>query len=500
MLEKVGTGQAQKQQPNVHTRTEKVNLRMKQAKTLFIMVLCTQALWLSNALAAPDIDALESLGKYVFFDKISDPARQSCASCHSPRTGWTTPRARINLGQVVMPGANPHTAGRRKPPTIAYTSTAPFFGESIFSPFLGGCESEIFGFWCWGGLFWDGRATGTLIGEEVFAGNFELEEAYGQFLGPLADQALAPFSNDVEQNVPDGNDNGLPGAEFVCRHVKAARYSELYELSWGEPIDCSVTQVDISFKRIAVAISAWEQSAEVNSYSSKRDIALRNDDDDTPGEFPLKDFSDQENLGHDLFFGLTSTLNPTGKDARCAVCHNSEARDSIGNELEQQFTDNAFNHIGVPPNYEIANFDPFTPDVGLSEHTSLDPISSGHAGHFRTPTLRNVDKRKRRGFPKAYMHNGYFKNLEDIVHFYNTSQTKLDPVNCPPGTTAAQARARDCWPAAEVDSSNQAHTLGLMGDLGLTEAEEAALVAYMKTLTDTIQVRPPKPYKKRRSR
>jgi cytochrome c peroxidase len=149
----------------------------------------------------------------------------------------------------------------------------------------------------------------------------------------------------------------------------------------------------------------------------------------------------------------------------------------------------------LPPNYEIANFDPQNPDLGLAQHTSpANPAATGHAGHFRTPTLRNVDKRRGVGFPKAYMHNGYFKSLEDVVHFYNTATLKLDPVACPPGTTAAQARANDCWPAAEVDNGLQPSALGLLGNLGLTSAEEAAIVAFLKTLTDTVNVKQPQPY------
>jgi cytochrome c peroxidase len=35
------------------------------------------------------------------------------------------------------------------------------------------------------------------------------------------------------------------------------------------------------------------------------------------------------------------------------------------------------------------------------------------------PTLR-IDKRRYPGFVKAYMHNGYFKDLKTVVHFYNT--------------------------------------------------------------------------------
>lgn len=448
-----------------------------------------------TVVAEPKIEALERLGKHVFFDNISDPDGQSCASCHAPEAGWTSPNSQINVGSVVVPGAVSHRSGNRKPPTVAYTSSAQNFGVSQFST-RGPkeCEKEKFGWLCQGGLFWDGRATGTFVGTEVFEGATpELEAAYKRFLGPLADQALGPFSNDVEHNVPDGNDNGMPGAEFVCRHVAKSDYAKLYERAWKETIDCGEGGVDISFKRIAVALSAWQQSDEVNSYSSKRDFAVMNDNDDTPGHSPFKDFTDQENLGHDLFFGVKTKLNPEGKYAQCAECHNSESRDSVGNELHNQFTDNTFNHIDLPPNYEAANFDPDRPDPGLSQHTSKTPLTSGHAGHFRTPTVRNVDKRSSEGFTKAFMHNGYFKNLEDIVHFYNTFLTKVDPAKCPPGTTAKQARERDCWPEPEMNTSNSASSkaVDLMGDLGLNEEEEAAIVAFLKTLTDTETVKPP---------
>ena len=37
--------------------------------------------------------------------------------------------------------------------------------------------------------------------------------------------------------------------------------------------------------------------------------------------------------------------------------------------------------------------------------------------------MRNVDMRPRPDFVKAYMHNGYFKSLKAVVHFYNTRDT-----------------------------------------------------------------------------
>ena len=41
-------------------------------------------------------------------------------------------------------------------------------------------------------------------------------------------------------------------------------------------------------------------------------------------------------------------------------------------------------------------------------------------GKVKVPTLRNVDKRPNPAFVKAFGHNGYFKSLKQIVHFYNT--------------------------------------------------------------------------------
>ncbi|MDD9966231.1 MAG: hypothetical protein OXR73_08410 [Myxococcales bacterium] len=467
-------------------------LNVLRTGLLSVVFVCSSAQARPPVAWAPSLPALEALGKRVFFDPISEPDGQACASCHASTAGWTAGDSLIHAGPVVVPGADPTTAGNRKPPSISYASFAPPFGD-----FPGReCTPDGSALSCSGGLFWDGRATGASIGEEVFAGRQELKDAYEAFLGPTADQALGPFPNDVEMNVPDGNDDGLPGAEFVCRHVQAADYAGLYRQAWGEPIRCDISQVAVSFKRIAVAISAWEHSAEVNSFSSPRDRALSADYDGSPGSFPLSGFSDLENLGHDLFFGITSELNPAGKDARCAACHNSEGRGSAGEEPEQLYTDHRFHHLGIPANHEAANFDPDAPDFGLSHHTSPQaPGDTPHAGHYRTPTLRNVDARPHAGFTKAYMHNGYFKSLEDVVHFYNTALVKLDPKRCPAGTTAAEARARDCWPEAEVDNGRQASLVGLLGDLGLTEYEEAALVAYMKTLSDTEIVAPPSAHK-----
>jgi cytochrome c peroxidase len=452
-----------------------------------LLVLSALGLIAAKADAAPSVEALEALGKQVFFDEISVPARQSCASCHVAVNGFTAGSEQVNLGSVAVPGAQPHRIGNRKPPSAAYAASSPNLSGGFFGP---DCASAPFGIFCIGGVFWDGRATGTAIGDEVFGGDPALASAYAAFLGPLADQALGPFANPVEQNVPVGN-TALPGAEFVCNHVKDARYAPLFKLAWGAKPDC-VHNADLEFKRIAVAISAFEHADEMNSFSSFRDIALA---DDADGKFPLDDFSAAENLGHDLFYNTVANGG-----AGCASCHNSgvpflvfapdgtllQNPDARGEEPDQIYSDSSFHNIGLPPNPDAANFDPNDADVGLAGFTGV----VGHEGDFRTPTLRNVDMRRNKHFTKAYMHNGYFKSLEQVVHFYNTATSK--PVCSMSGASAAEAIANDCWPQPETPSVLP--LTGLVGDLGLTPHEEAALVAYLKTLTDTEVVKAPKPY------
>ena len=103
-------------------------------------------------------------------------------------------------------------------------------------------------------------------------------------------------------------------------------------------------------------------------------------------------------------------------------------------------------------------------------------------GKHKVPTLRNVDKGSD-AVTKAYGHNGYFKSLYGIVHFYNTRDTL--PI-CPDDGafgvyTEAEALAADCWPAPEVSENVNTDELG---DLGLSVADEEAIVAFLRALSD----------------
>ena len=105
------------------------------------------------------------------------------------------------------------------------------------------------------------------------------------------------------------------------------------------------------------------------------------------------------------------------------------------------------------------------------------PYAPQFNGKFQVPTCRNVDLRPYAGFVKAYGHNGYFKSLKAIVHFYNTRDTLNGGVHLPAGRPGEGTKY---WPFPEVNV-NVDQTIG---HLGLTDAEENQIVLFLQTLTD----------------
>ena len=61
----------------------------------------------SSILVAQSLTPMEQLGKKLFFDKISSPDRQSCATCHAPEVGFVGPVPGLNVHGAVYPGAVP---------------------------------------------------------------------------------------------------------------------------------------------------------------------------------------------------------------------------------------------------------------------------------------------------------------------------------------------------------------------------------------------------------
>jgi cytochrome c peroxidase len=376
-------------------------------------------------------NAVVMLGKMIFFDEnLSEPRGQSCATCHDPSVGFTGPDSTINAGGAVMPGAFPGRFGNRKPPSAAYATPAPLLDYD---------ETEGLFF---GGVFWDGRATGWRLGS------------------PTAEQALGPFLNPLEQNLPD--------REEVLARICGGHYGSMFRKVWGAKA-CDPKNVEKAYDYVGLSVAAFEDSPMVNRYSSKFDRVLRGTDRFTP----------REQAGFELFDGK----------AKCSLCHVLEPAE------RPLFTDNTFDNLGVPKNpqnpfyTQPAAFNPAGDawvDLGLGAflatlstdrvHADWAALAPENFGKQRVPTLRNVDKRPYPGFVKAFTHNGSFKSLADVVHFYNTRDV-LD--RCPEGFAGKVGVT--CWPAPEVEENVNDSELG---DLGLTPDEERALVAFLRTLSD----------------
>jgi cytochrome c peroxidase len=394
----------------------------------------------SAAAAAPDPtgfghlldDArLQQLGEKIFFDEdLSRPAGQSCAVCHGLEAGWTGPDDAINRGSGVYEGARKGRFGNRKPTTAAYATWSP--------PLHLSAEGFV------GGNFWDGRATGCLLGN------------------PAADQAQGPFLNPLEQNLPDARQL----VQKICTGSYGRMFQELSNAIWKKPSICKPAHTDLAFAIVAWAIAAFEHSAKVSPFDSKYDAYLA-------GKAQL---SDEERRGLDLF----------NAKAKCFECHPGNRGPGGQPPL---FTDFTYDNLGIPPNpdnpfYKMAK--PFNPqgkrwvDPGLAEALAGMPqyamLADAQRGKHRVPTLRNVDRRPGAGFTKAFGHNGYFKSLEAFVHFYNTRDVLPDCARI-----EKPVAGQNCWPAPEARENLNKDELG---DLKLTPEEEQALAVFLRTLSD----------------
>jgi cytochrome c peroxidase len=368
-------------------------------------------LLLAAASSAQALTAKEKVGKSLFFDtNLSEPAGQACAACHAGNVGWTGPDASVNQTGAVYPGALAPRFGNRKPPSAAYAGSSPNLH------YVNSTTGLV------GGMFWDGRKTGFVLGD------------------PLTEQAQGPFLNPLEQN--------NASAQVVVDKVAASSYAPQFKAVWGAYI---FSDTDAAYYAIAQSIATFERSPQVSAFASKYDAYRAG----------RAHFTAQEKQGMKLF----------NDKANCSGCH-----------VPPLFTDYSYDDLGVPKNplnpfYGEADFNPAGAawvDEGLGGYLKGSgfydaSISTPELGKFKVPTLRNVDKRPSPSFVKAYGHNGYFKSLAEIVHFYNTRDV------------AGAGWKGVPWPAPEYAANINTTQIG---DLGLTATQEKAVVAFLKTLTD----------------
>ncbi|MCB2178446.1 cytochrome-c peroxidase [bacterium] len=382
----------------------------------------------------------EQLGMKLYFDEdLSEPSGQACASCHDPNFGFVDPDSELPVSEGVIPGM----FGGRNSPSAAY---------AMFSPIFHFDETE--GLWI-GGQFWDGRATGAVLGD------------------PLADQALGPFLNPVEMHNFD--------KAQVIYDVVMSDYADLFEEVWGEG---ALENVEQAYDQVALSIAAFERTELFAPFTSKYDAYLQlcladggAMDDCAKGVGKIaakagkKIFTKEEWYGLELFMGENNNdgVLVKGEGAMCAACHVADWTVDPGNVsvpdwapdgwVPPVFTDFSFDNLGVPQNTEYPLLADAPPDLGLGAIVG----DANENGKFKVMSLRNI------GLTAPYGHNGYFDSLKEITHFYNTRDV--------PGSRPHNMD----WPMPEYPATINMDELG---NLGLSDADEDALVEFMKTLTD----------------
>lgn len=177
----------------------------------------------------------------------------------------------------------------------------------------------------------------------------------------------------------------------------------------------------INSDRISRALAQFVRS--MISYRSKFDVGRGQiAPPANPIQTPYPNFTAEENLGKQLFFSPLTN---------CATCHGTETFTAPGpknNGLENPSVDRGVGGITNIPNQN---------------------------GEFKVTSLKNIE------LTAPYMHDGRFTTLEQVIEHYNSG------VQAHPNL------------APQLRNPN-----GTPRQLNLTVQEKAALVAFLKTLTD----------------
>jgi len=444
-------------------------------------------------------EATETLGELMLFDKnISTNRNLACASCHMPYVGFGGPIPSVNLTIIAYPGSVHIRAGKRTPQRHPYS---PFFPVLQYNQVQG-----LF----FGGNFFDSRATGYLLRI------------------PDAEQAQGP--------PVDTQEMGLPDTACIAFRLSHAVYRPLFEEVWGTgsfeinfphetaricatpggaaafggsttPIPLSAadrTRANTVYDRWAQSIDAYEQSAQVSSFSSKFDAFLAGKYKLTPEEMAgLKLFDGKANCNSCHLDGRGTTLKSNQTDTSSAAmvnplftCFGSaneglplNPRDSFYYETKPDAYGFTANPYGF--GYRDLGLGTFLRSgfgSGPNPNMSWRQYASTVDGQMQVSSARDVAMTPPQCptteapgpyFQKGFFHNGYIKSLKQLVHFYNTRDKYAYPVtsgHCPPGTTEKV----DCWPMPEVRNNIDMTS----GNIGLTDKEENDIVAFLETLSD----------------
>ena len=318
--------------------------------------------------------AKANLGKVLFWDEqMSSTRTVACGSCHQARGGGSDPRSVAGSSRATHPGLDGISGTADdivgSPGVVLNHADGSLHASGMFSmheqvtgrlapSFINSGYSPV--------TFWDGRAGGTFIdpetGTTVLPNGGALEN---QVLGPpLSSSEMGHVGRawpEVTARIAASRPLALSAVvpADLMTWINRRGYPELFNEAFGS--------VAVTAAKIAMAIASYERTL-FSTQTPFDALIAGNGAALTP----------QENAGFQLFGRVG-----------CAGCHAGSL-----------MSDNQFHYIGVRPAAE---------DSGrmIVTHQAAD------LGAFRTPSLRNVALRS------AFMHNGRFSTLAEVVDFYD---------------------------------------------------------------------------------
>jgi cytochrome c peroxidase len=225
-------------------------------------------------------------------------------------------------------------------------------------------------------------------------------------------QATQPIQHPVEMGF-DASNGGM--AALLSKMQGTAYYPELFAFAFG---DAAITEERIQralaqFERAMVSVNSRWDSGYAQVYSPA--LPDRGLGAEVPG------LTVQENRGRHLF-----VAGPAQGGLACAACH-------------------------APPTFALA---------ATSRSNGLD---AGETLLFKAPSLKSV------GLATAFMHDGRFSTLEQVVEHYNSGVLEGPALD-------NRLRGPDGRPRR----------------LNLTDADKAALAAFLRTLDDGVLAADPR--------
>ena len=252
--------------------------------------------------------------------------------------------------------------------------------------------------------------------------NLRYSNILGHRPGFFWDERAATVEDQVLMPIQDKLEMGMTLPQLKKRLAGLPYYPPLFEAAFGSP--------EVTSDRVAKSVSQFMRA--MVSMNSRFDRAAGPGEDDSA---TFAGFSEQEKLGRSLYFNGADGIAEHG----CAHCHIPPTfgmMKSLNNGLDLKYLDPGLGALDRPPN---------------------DPFAPSNDGKFKAPSLRNIE------LSAPYMHDGRFKTLAAVVEHYSSG---VHPhVNL--GLAFEQQQAAR-------------PTTGF----GFSNKQKAALVAFLKTLTD----------------